>query len=106
MSLKFMVMMKKYIIFDLFLLKKHKSDELDFDYITEQLEILEIGAFSKNIMSLCDVLFTEKSLYCEQNDIKFSVMIDGSRLDFIDDGDLNEKNCTSWSKRLHWCSDN
>ena len=25
---------------------------------------------------------------------------------FIDDGDLNEKNCTSWSKRLHWCSDN
>ena len=24
----------------------------------------------------------------------------------IDDGDLNEKNCTSWSKRLHWSSDN
>ena len=45
---------------DLFLLKKHKSDELDFNYITEQLEILEIGAFSKNIMSLCDVIFTEK----------------------------------------------
>ena len=47
---------------DLFLLKKHKSAELDFDYITKQLEALGIGEFSKNIISLCDVIFTEKEL--------------------------------------------
>ena len=37
---------------------------------------------------MLDVLFTEKSLFCEQNNIKFSAMIDGSKLSFIEDGDL------------------
>ena len=37
---------------------------------------------------LLDVLFTEKSLYCEQKGIKFTCMIDGKKLDFIEDGDL------------------
>lgn len=47
---------------DLFLLKKHKSDELDFKYITEQFEVIGIDAFAKNIMALCDVIFEEKEL--------------------------------------------
>ena len=37
---------------------------------------------------ILDVLFTEKSLYCEQNGITFSCMADGARLSFMDDGDL------------------
>ena len=47
---------------DLFLLKKHKSDELDFNYIEEQLEIIGIGKFAKNIMTLCDKIFTDEEL--------------------------------------------
>lgn len=37
---------------------------------------------------ILDVLFTEKSLYCEQNGISFSCMADGEKLSFISDGDL------------------
>ncbi|MDE7167524.1 MAG: ATP-binding protein [Clostridia bacterium] len=37
---------------------------------------------------ILDVLFTEKSLYCEQNGISFSCMADGEKLAFISDGDL------------------
>ncbi len=37
---------------------------------------------------LLDVLLTEKSLYCEQNNINISCMIDGGKLDFIEEGDL------------------
>lgn len=37
---------------------------------------------------LLDVLITEKSLYCEQNGINLSCMIDGSRLEFMEAGDL------------------
>ena len=37
---------------------------------------------------ILDVLFTEKSLYCEQNGITFSCMADGSKLEFMEDGDL------------------
>lgn len=47
-------------VMDLFLLKKHKSEKLDFNYITKQLEILGIEAFAKNIISLCDLIFTEE----------------------------------------------
>jgi hypothetical protein len=47
---------------DLFLLKKHKSDELDFKYIEEQLEVIGIGKFAKNIMTLCDKIFTDEDL--------------------------------------------
>lgn len=37
---------------------------------------------------LLDVLITEKSLYCEQNGINLSCMVDGSRLEFMESGDL------------------
>ncbi len=37
---------------------------------------------------LLDVLLTEKSLYCEQNNINISCMIDGGKLGFIEEGDL------------------
>lgn len=37
---------------------------------------------------LLDVLFTEKSLYCESHGITLSCMVDGGLLSFIEDGDL------------------
>ena len=37
---------------------------------------------------LLDVLLTEKSLFCEQNDIKFTCMVEGELLSFMDSGDL------------------
>lgn len=37
---------------------------------------------------LLNVLITEKSLYCEQNGINLSCMIDGKELDFMETGDL------------------
>lgn len=38
--------------------------------------------------SLLNVLINEKSLYCEQNGITLSCMIDGKQLEFIEAGDL------------------
>jgi len=35
-----------------------------------------------------DVFITDKSLYCEQNGITLSCMMDGSKLDFMEPGDL------------------
>lgn len=49
-------------LMDLFLLKKHKSDSLDFSYITKQFEALGILEFAQNIMSLCDKIFTDEKL--------------------------------------------
>lgn len=37
---------------------------------------------------LLDVLLTEKSLYCEQHGIQLSCMVDGEKLDFLDNSDL------------------
>ena len=37
---------------------------------------------------LLNVLVMEKSLYCEQHNINFSCMIDGSNFDFMESGDL------------------
>ncbi len=37
---------------------------------------------------LLNVLLWEKALYCEQNDIVFTAMVDGESLDFIESGDL------------------
>lgn len=37
---------------------------------------------------LLNVLITEKSLYCEQNGINLSCMIDGEKLEFMETGDL------------------
>ncbi len=50
-----------------------------------------IAIYDSNIETgnkLLNVLFTEKSLYCEQHGITLSCMIDGARLSFMDDGDL------------------
>ena len=50
-----------------------------------------ISIYDANIETgnkLLNVLFTEKSLYCEQKGIKFTCMIDGQKLNFIEDGDL------------------
>ena len=58
----------------------------DLDEINEMIAIYDSKIETGN--KLLDVLFTEKSLYCEQNNIKFSAMIDGTKLDFIQDGDL------------------
>lgn len=37
---------------------------------------------------LLDVLLTEKSLYCEQNGIQLSCMVDGEKLAFLENSDL------------------
>lgn len=37
---------------------------------------------------LLNVLITEKGFYCEQNEINFSCMIDGEKLEFMEAGDL------------------
>ena len=58
----------------------------DLDEINNLIAIYDSNIQTGN--KLLDVLFTEKSLYCEQNNIKFSAMIDGTKLDFIEDGDL------------------
>lgn len=58
----------------------------DLDEINELIAIYDSKIETGN--ELLNVLFTEKSLYCEQNDIKFSAMIDGTKLNFIQDGDL------------------
>lgn len=59
----------------------------------DELEDLKnsIAIYDSNIETgnkLLDVLFTEKSLYCEKNGITLSCMIDGGRLSFLQDGDL------------------
>lgn len=58
----------------------------DLDEINELIAIYDSNIQTGN--KLLDVLFTEKSLYCEQNNIKFSAMIDGTKLNFVEDGDL------------------
>ena len=63
------------------------------DYTNQPIKELEntISIYDANIETgnkLLNVLFTEKSLYCEQKGIKFTCMIDGQKLNFIEDGDL------------------
>lgn len=62
------------------------NDKQDFKEIHEMISIYDSKIETGN--KLLDVLFTEKSLYCEQNNILFSAMIDGTKLSFIEDGDL------------------
>lgn len=50
-----------------------------------------ISIYDSNVQTgspLLDVLLTEKSLFCEQNNISLSCMIDGDRLSFMEEGDL------------------
>jgi hypothetical protein len=62
------------------------NDKKEFNSINEMIAIYDSKIETGN--DLLDVLFTEKSLYCEQNNIKFSAMVDGAKLDFIEAGDL------------------
>ena len=61
------------------------SDEAVAD-IQKSIKIYDTRVSTGN--KILDVLFTEKSLYCEQNGINFSCMADGAALDFMEDGDL------------------
>lgn len=61
-----------------------KSDAVDDLY--KSISIYDSKVQTGN--ELLDVLFTEKSLYCEQNDIKFTCMVEGGRLTFMESGDL------------------
>ena len=54
--------------------------------LTKSISIYDTRVSTGN--KILDVLFTEKSLYCEQNGITFSCMADGALLSFMDDGDL------------------
>ena len=62
------------------------NDKKEVNEIKEMIAIYDSNIATGN--KLLDVLFTEKSLYCEQNNIKFSSMVDGEKLSFIEDGDL------------------
>ena len=54
--------------------------------INESIAIYDTNTDTGN--ALLNVMFSEKRLYCEQNGIIFSCMADGSKLSFIEDGDL------------------
>jgi hypothetical protein len=56
------------------------------DDLNESISIYDSRIETGN--RLLNVLLTEKSLYCEQNNIRLSCMADGSKLSFIEDGDL------------------
>lgn len=62
------------------------NDKKELNEIKEMIAIYDSKIETGN--KLLDVLFTEKSLYCERNNIKFSSMVDGEKLSFIEDGDL------------------
>ena len=54
--------------------------------LEKSINIYDIKVETGN--KLLDVLLTEKSLYCEQNGIRFSCLVDGEKLSFLEDGDL------------------
>lgn len=58
----------------------------DVKDIQEAISIYDAKTETGN--PLLNVLFTEKSLYCEQNGIRFSCMADGAKLSFMQGGDL------------------
>jgi hypothetical protein len=62
------------------------NNKEEFESLKEVIAIYDSKIETGN--KLLDVLFTEKSLYCEQNNVNFSAMVDGNKLDFMDDGDL------------------
>lgn len=74
---------------------KYKLDALmaQGDFVPESVKALRdsISIYDSKIETgnqLLNVLITEKSLYCEQNGINLSCMIDGKKLDFMASGDL------------------
>ncbi len=56
------------------------------DDLKESISIYDTRVETGN--QILNVLLTEKSLYCEQNGIKFSCMADGEKLSFMSEGDL------------------
>ena len=75
----------KYRISDILSVKNEVTSELIGD-LQQNISIYDCKADTGN--DLLNVLFTEKSLYCEKNGIQFSCMADGSRLSFFKDADL------------------
>ncbi|MBO4572725.1 MAG: sensor histidine kinase [Clostridia bacterium] len=64
----------------------HNIDSKTIDDLKESVAIYDTKTDTGN--ALLNVLFSEKRLYCEQNGITLSCMADGSKLSFIEDGDL------------------
>ena len=60
-------------------------DELDRD-LAEAIKIYDANIRTGN--KILDVILTEKSLYCERNDITLSCMVDGDKLGFMRESDL------------------
>ena len=54
--------------------------------ITKKLDIYDSIVETDN--KALDLVLTEKSLYCENNDIKLTVIADGAELDFLSDMDI------------------
>ena len=61
------------------------SDDLDKD-LAEAIRIYDANIRTGN--KILDVILTEKSLYCEKNDINLSCMVDGEKLSFMREADL------------------
>ncbi len=74
---------------------KHQLHELQHsvsiapDALHELEQRIEIyGAIAKTGSDALDVILTEKSLYCQKNDITITYIIDGARLSFLADMDI------------------
>lgn len=61
------------------------SDDLDRD-LAEAIRIYDANIHTGN--KILDVILTEKSLFCEKNDINLSCMVDGEKLGFMREADL------------------
>ncbi|MCH5162039.1 MAG: sensor histidine kinase [Clostridiales bacterium] len=62
------------------------KSSVDMAEITQELETYD--AIVKTGNTAFDTILTEKSLYCEKNGIRFTVMADTKRLDFLSDIDI------------------
>lgn len=67
-------------------LSGNSADAEKFDDLRRSIAIYDCNIQTGN--KYLDVLFTEKSLYCERNGISLSCMIDGAKLEFMLPGDL------------------
>lgn len=66
-----------------------KSKLMSSEYIEELNDVISIydSAIATGNQTL-DVILTEKSLLCNKNKIKFSCIVDGARLGFMNEGDI------------------
>lgn len=66
-----------------------QSGSIDTAMVKELENIVSIyDAIIKTGNEALDVIFTEKSLFCQRNNIKLNCMIDGARLSFVDKTDI------------------